>query len=176
MDMYTLQYLKWVTNKELLVQHRKLCSMSMTAWMEGKYRGDGMQVYSWLSLFAVSLKVSHFKSVLCYILCLVAQSCLTLESPWTVAHQAPPSMGILQATILEWVAMPSSRGSSQPRNWIRCPVLQADSLPSQPPGEPKNTGADSLSLLQGIFPSQELNWDLLCCRWILYQLSYQGSP
>ena len=37
-------------------------------------------------------------------------------TPWTVAHQAPPSMGILQARILEWVAMPSSGGSSQPRD------------------------------------------------------------
>ena len=36
--------------------------------------------------------------------------------PWTVAGQAPLSMGILQARILEWVAMPSSRGSSQPRD------------------------------------------------------------
>ena len=168
MDMYTLQYLKWVTYREPLVEHRKLCSMSMTAWMGGKSRGDGMQVYAWLSPFAVPLKVSHFKSVLCCILCLVAQSCLTLESPWTVARQAPPSMGILQATILEWVAMPSSRGSSQPRNRTRSPVLQADSLPSEPPGEPKNTGADSLPLLRGTFPSQEPNWDLLCCTFILY--------
>ena len=38
------------------------------------------------------------------------------ETLWTVAHQAPLSMGILQARILEWVAMPSSRGSSQPRD------------------------------------------------------------
>ena len=38
--------------------------------------------------------------------------CVTL---WTVAPQAPLSMGTLQARILEWVAMPSSRGSSQPR-------------------------------------------------------------
>ena len=37
-------------------------------------------------------------------------------TPWTVAHQAPLSMGILQARILEWVAMPSSRGSSQPKD------------------------------------------------------------
>ena len=37
-------------------------------------------------------------------------------TPWTVAHQVPLSMGILQARILEWVAMPSSRGSSQPRD------------------------------------------------------------
>ena len=34
--------------------------------------------------------------------------------PWTIAHQAPLSMGILQARILEWVAMLSSKGSSQP--------------------------------------------------------------
>jgi len=35
---------------------------------------------------------------------------------WNVARQAPLSMWILQARILEWVAMPSSRGSSQPRD------------------------------------------------------------
>ena len=35
---------------------------------------------------------------------LVAKSCLTLLTPWTVACQAPLSMGILQARILEWVA------------------------------------------------------------------------
>ena len=39
-----------------------------------------------------------------------------------------------------------------------------------------NTGVGSLSLLQQIFPSQELNRGLLYCRWILYQLSYEGSP
>ena len=37
--------------------------------------------------------------------------------PWTLARQAPLSMGILQARILEWVAMPSHRASSWPRNW-----------------------------------------------------------
>ena len=31
-------------------------------------------------------------------------------TPWTVPHQVPPSMGILQARILEWIAMPFSRG------------------------------------------------------------------
>ena len=36
----------------------------------------------------------------------------------TIAHQALLSMGILQARILEWVAMPSSRGSSQLRDQI----------------------------------------------------------
>ena len=40
----------------------------------------------------------------------------------------------------------------------------------------KNTGVGSLSLFQGIFPTQGLNWSFLHCRWILYQLSYQGNP
>ena len=37
-------------------------------------------------------------------------------TPWTVAHQAPLSMGILQARVLEWVALPSSRWSSSAKN------------------------------------------------------------
>ena len=41
---------------------------------------------------------------------------------------------ILQARILEWVAVPFSRGSSQPRS----PALQADSLPAEPPEKPLN--------------------------------------
>ena len=40
----------------------------------------------------------------------------------------------------------------------------------------QNTGVDSLSLLQGIFPTQGSNPGLLHCRWILYQLSHKGSP
>ena len=43
----------------------------------------------------------------------VAQSCPTLCDQWTVVH------GILQARILEWVAFPFSRGSSQPRDWAQ---------------------------------------------------------
>ena len=57
----------------------------------------------------------------------------------------------------------------------RSSALQAESLPVEPQGKPKNTGVCSLSLLQGIFLTQELNWDLLHCRQILYQLSSQGS-
>ena len=40
----------------------------------------------------------------------------------------------------------------------------------------KNTGVGSLSLLQGIFPTQGLNPGFPHCRWILYQLSHKGSP
>ena len=53
--------------------------------------------------------------------------------------------------------------------------MQADSLPAEPQGKPKNTGVISLSLLQQIFLTQESNWSILHCRWILYQLNYQGQ-
>ena len=55
----------------------------------------------------------------------------------------------------------------------RSPAMEADSLPSEPPGKLMNTGVGSLSLLQGTFQAQELNQDLLHCRQILYCL---GSP
>ena len=47
---------------------------------------------------------------------LVAKSCPTLVTPWTVAHQAPLVHGISQARVLEWVAISFSRGSSRPRD------------------------------------------------------------
>ena len=58
----------------------------------------------------------------------------------------------------------------------RSPTSQVGSLPAEPQEKPKNTGVSSLSLLQWIFPTQELNRSLLHCRRTLYQLSYQGSP
>ena len=44
------------------------------------------------------------------------QSCLTLTTLWNAAHQAPLSMGFSRQKKLEWIAMPSSMGSSQPRD------------------------------------------------------------
>ena len=82
---------------------------------------------------------------------------------------------ILQARTLESVAIPFSRGSSQPRNRTQISCTAGFSLPAEPQGKPKNTGMGSLSLLQGIFLTQELNRGLLYCRQILYQLSYQGN-
>ena len=52
-------------------------------------------------------------------MCCAVPSCSVISNsvaPWTIAHPAPLSMGILQTRILEWVAMPSSRGSSWPRD------------------------------------------------------------
>ena len=44
--------------------------------------------------------------------------------------------GILQASVLEWVAIPFSRGSSQPGIELEYPAFQADSLPAELPGKP----------------------------------------
>ena len=100
----------------------------------------------------------------------VAQLCPTLCDPMDcTAH------GILQARILKWVAFPFSGDLPNPGIEPRSSSLQADSLLAEP-GKPKNVGVASLSLLQGIFPTQESNSGLLHCRRILYQMSHQGSP
>ena len=72
-----------------------------------------------------------------------------------------------------WSRQPFSSPGDLPNPGIgpRSPTLQADSLLTEPQGKPKNTGVDSLSLLQQIFLTQESNWGLLHCKWILYQLS-----
>ena len=85
--------------------------------------------------------------------------------------------GILQARILELVAFPFSRESwdlPNPGTEPVSPALQAHSLPAEPQEKPQNTEVGSLSLLQRIFLTQELNRGLLHCRRILYQLSYQS--
>ena len=109
--------------------------------------------------------VLFFKSQSSSVKVKVAQPCLTFCDPMENAMH-----GILQARILEWAAFPFSRGSSQPRDRTRSPALQVDSLPAEPQGKPKNTGVDSLSLLQLVFSTQELNQGLLHCRQILYQV------
>ena len=83
--------------------------------------------------------------------------------------------GILQARILERVAFPFSRGSSQPRIEPRSSAMQADSLPAEPQGKLRNTGVGNLSLLQQVFLTQEVSQGPLHCRQILYQLSFRET-
>ena len=101
----------------------------------------------------------------------VTQSCLTLcnLTDYTV-HE------ILQARILEWVAFPFFRGSSQTRDWTQVSCFEVRFFTSWATGKPKNTGVGSLSLLPWNFLTQRLNPGPPHCRWILYQLNYHGSP
>ena len=82
---------------------------------------------------------------------------------WTVAHQAPLSMGDSPGKNTGVGCHALSQGTFPTQE-----LKQAGSLLSELPGKPKNTGLGSLSLLQGIFQTQESNWDLLRCRWIFY--------
>ena len=66
--------------------------------------------------------------------------------------------------------------SSQPRDWTPVSHIAGRFVTIWATRDAHNTGVGSLSLLQGIFQTQELNQGLLHCRRILYQLSYQGSP
>ena len=93
----------------------------------------------------------------------VTQSCPTLCDPMDYRVH-----GILQARILEWVAIPFSRGLSQPRDETQVSCIAGGFfLLAEPPRKPKNTGMGSLSLLQEIFLTSESNWCLLHYRWIL---------
>ena len=69
--------------------------------------------------------------------CVVLSHSVMSESvtPWTVDHQAPLSMGILQARILDCIAMPSPRDFPNPGIEHRTPTLQVDSLQAELPGK-----------------------------------------
>ena len=71
------------------------------------------------------------------------------STPWTVTHKAPLSMGILQVWILEWVPCPPPGDLPYLGVEPRSSALQAESLPAEPSGKPKNTGVASVSLLWG---------------------------
>ena len=67
---------------------------------------------------------------------LVAQSCLTLCDPMDYSLPVSSFPGILQARILEWVAVPFSGDIPNPGIEPRSPALQVDSLQCEPPGKP----------------------------------------
>ena len=81
------------------------------------------------------------------------QSCPTLCDSMDCSPPGSSVHEILQARILEWVAMPFSRGSSPPRDQTQSPALQADSLSSEQPGKrpPPKVPNDPAIPLLGIY-------------------------
>ena len=76
------------------------------------------------------------------------QSCPTLCDPIDGSPPGSPVPGILQARIPEWVAIPSSRGSSPPRDQTHVSYilhLQANSLPLAPPGKSCNASVSPIN-------------------------------
>ena len=65
-DMYTLLYLKWITNKDLLYSTGNAALCYAAAWKGGDFGAEWIHVYVWLSPFAVQLKLSqHCSSAIC---------------------------------------------------------------------------------------------------------------
>ena len=67
---------------------------------------------------------------------LVAKSCLTLVTPWTIACQAPLSMGFFRQEYQSGLPFPSPGDLHNPGIEPGSSALQADSLPSETPGKP----------------------------------------
>ena len=110
---------------------------------------------------------------------LVAQLRLTLWIPWTVARQVPLSIGIVQARILEWIAISFSKDLPNPGTEPRFLTLQADSLPSESPGKPihlkpLHEHTCTLSLKHSQFSCLEGHYygkDLLCSPYSLQTIN-----
>ena len=132
---------------------------------------------------------------MCELTCAIMET-PTLCDPVTVACQSPLSMEFSRQEYWSGLLFPTLGGLPNPGIKPESPVspglaggfleseshsvvsnsLQPHGLnsPWNSPGQ--NTGVGSLSLLQGIFPTQGLNPGPLHCRRILYQLSHKGSP
>ena len=134
-----------------------LWCMSPTGWALGHF----CSAFFWVSTFNPCFHLSERREVKVK----VSQSCPT-ATPWIIQ-----SMDLSRPEYWNGYPFPSPGDLSNLGIKPRSPALHADSLPAEPPRKPKNTGVDSLSLLQRIFQTQELNRALQHFR-----QCYQGSP
>ena len=106
---------------------------------------------------------------------LVAQSCLTLCDPMDYSPSGSSYHG--DSVGNTGVGCHALLQGNLPNSGIepRSLELQAGSLPTKPPGKPKNTGVGSLPLLKGIFQTQESNWCLHQCT-LMKCVCHPGLP
>ena len=194
------------------------CSVQLSSSVFGEY-SSWLKIaayWQWLfpGYFCSSFKIEEaFQYRVC--VCIHIYTCMWRESgsvvsysafPWAVIHQASLSHGITQAGILEWVAIPFSRGASWPRNWTwvsliagrfftiwataaaaakspqSCPTL-CDPIDGSPPGFPcwdspgKNPGVGCHFLLQYMKVKGESEVAQLCLTLSHpWTAAYQAPP
>ena len=106
------------------------------------------------------LVIGWTKEIFCFVcVCVLRYSRLSVTL-WTVAHQAPLSMGFFQARTLAWVVISSSRGSSQPRDWTHMSCFSCTGrqiLTSEPPGNQRRL----FNKWSSIFANKALTFRLL---------------
>ena len=110
-------------------------------------------------LYLNGLDFSFCPKLFLHVMCMCAkslQSCPTLCDPMDCSPPGSSVHGILQARILEWVAIAFSRESFWPGTKPEPPALQADSLPSESPGKPPISGSKPQRDVHGLF------WWRLC--------------
>ena len=73
---------------------------------------------------------------------------LLFATPWTVAHQAPLSMGFSRQEYWSGLLFPSPRDLPNPGIELGLPALQVDALPSEPSGKPIIQKGISYNILQ----------------------------
>ena len=100
-----------------------------------------------VSITSIMMLLFQLSPLLCAVLCCAwwLSHVWLFGTPWTVAPQSPLSIGIPQARILEWVAMPSSRGSSQPRDQTQVSCIADRFFTIWATRKDKNTGVGSYS-------------------------------
>ena len=107
--------------------------------------------------------------------CSVNQSCLTLCDPMECSQPVSSVHGILQARILEWVAVLFSSGSSQPRDWTQLSHTEGGFSTIWTTREIQQNWSGWPIPSLGDLPNPGIEPGLLHCREKLYPLSHQGS-
>ena len=109
-------------------------------------------------------------------------SCVGLFATlWTVAYQAPPSMGFSRQEYWSGFPFPSPGDLPDPRIDPRSPALQADALPSEPPGKPDRDGfmLKIYILMKKVlifkwwknYTSHTALWKCICIMWVKWSCS-----
>ena len=114
-------------------------------------------LFLFCSCFECSIIYSLSKEIALELLCKTIRTCLgsqakwkkvkvkslscvqSFATPWSVAHQTPPSMGFSRQEYWSGLPFPSPGESSRPRDRTMSPALRADALTSEPPGKPRKT-------------------------------------
>ena len=160
MDMNTLVYLKWVTNKDLLCSTGNSAQRYVAAWMGGEFGGESSHVCAWLSPFAVCLKLSQHCNQLCCCRCRVAsvvsdsvrphrRQPIRLPRPWDSPGK---NTGVGCYVLLQCMKVKSESEVAQ-----SCPTF-SDPMDCSPPG----------SSVHGILQARVLEWGAIAFSNQLY--------
>ena len=122
LHFHTLLYLKWISDKDLLSTGNS-AHLHVAAWMGGERGGEWVHEYVWLSTFTVYLELLQHSLLIGYVLCLIAQSCLTLCDPMDCSPPGSSVHGDSPGKNSGVGCHAPSRGSSQIRDRTQLPGI-----------------------------------------------------